>query len=234
MQNAPLCTALCNNCEIILIFNRCINVFKSTLIKKSWKDSIEIRQSTIWYAGMWANGTNDSSTKCLMFQVLYFFFIKSCEILCKNPFNLFSNFFHKITKMKIMSFECPIRNCEKKNTWMSDACSTGCLFHRPNKPAYYIVDCRIFGGVLHILTQLGILPSPVMPNSSLPALNAFRIAKATLQPINIAGSPVAFDPKVPSFLFLRIIQLVYVSCIRLIWFRKKTLWFVAKNFVMCL
>ena len=73
---------------------------------------------------------------------IIFFFIKSCEILCKNPFNLFSNFFHKITKMKIMSFECPIRNCEKKNTWMSDACSTGCLFHRPNKPAYYIVDCR--------------------------------------------------------------------------------------------
>ena len=105
---------------------------------------------------------------------------------------------------------------KKKVLGMSDACSTGCLFHRPNKPAYYIVDCRIFGGVLHKLTQLGILPSPVMPNSSLPALNAFRIAKATLQPINIAGSPVAFDPKVPSFLFLRIMQLVYVRCIRLI------------------
>ena len=63
----------------------------------------------------WADGTNDSSTKLLMFQVL-FFFIKSCKILCKNPFNLF---FYKITKMKIKSFECPksIRNYEKKNTW---------------------------------------------------------------------------------------------------------------------
>ena len=118
---------------------------------------------------------------------------------------------------------------EKKIIGTSDAWSTGSLSQKPSKPAYYIVHCRIFGGVLHILTQLGILPSPVMPNSSLPALNAFRIAKATLQPINIAGSPVAFDPKVPSFLFLRIIQLVYVSCIRLIWFRKKTLWFVAKK-----
>ena len=118
---------------------------------------------------------------------------------------------------------------EKKLIGTSDAWSTGSLSQKPSKPAYYIVHCRIFGGVLHILTQLGILPSPVMPNSSLPALNAFRIAKATLQPINIAGSPVAFDPKVPSFLFLRIIQLVYVSCIRLIWFRKKTLWFVAKK-----
>ena len=97
------------------------------------------------------------------------------------------------------------------DTWLTSHSSW-----RTNKPAYYIVDCRIFGGVLHILTQLGILPSPVMPNSSLPALNAFRIAKATLQPINIAGSPVAFDPKVPSFLFLRIMQLVYVRCSRLI------------------
>ena len=48
----------------------------------------------------------------------YFFFIKSCKILCKNPFNLFFYFFYKITKMKIKSFECPksIRNYEK-NTW---------------------------------------------------------------------------------------------------------------------
>ena len=63
----------------------------------------------------WADGTNDSSTKRLMFQVL-FFFIKSCKILCKNPFNLFFLFFYKITKMKIKSFECPksIRNYEKK------------------------------------------------------------------------------------------------------------------------
>ena len=51
----------------------------------------------------WADGTNNSSNKCLMFQVL-FFFIKSCKILCKNPFNLF---FYKITKLKIKSFDCP-------------------------------------------------------------------------------------------------------------------------------
>ena len=54
----------------------------------------------------WADGTNDSWTKLLMFQVL-FFFIKSCKILCKNPFNLFLLLFYKITKMKIKSFECP-------------------------------------------------------------------------------------------------------------------------------
>ena len=44
----------------------------------------------------WANETNDSSTKHLMFQVL--------------------SFFHKITKMKVKSFEFPmsITNYEKK------------------------------------------------------------------------------------------------------------------------
>ena len=64
----------------------------------------------------WDDGTNNSSTNRLMFQV--FFFIKSCKILCKNPFNYFFHSFYKITKMKIKSFECPksIRNYEK-NTW---------------------------------------------------------------------------------------------------------------------
>ena len=47
--------------------------------------------------------------------------------------------------MKIKSFECPksIRNYEKKILGTSDAWSTSCLSHRPSKPAYYIVDCRI-------------------------------------------------------------------------------------------
>ena len=43
-----------------------------------------------------------SLTKRLMFQVLFFFII-SCKILWKNPFNFFFNF----TKIKINSFECP-------------------------------------------------------------------------------------------------------------------------------
>jgi hypothetical protein len=54
---------------------------------------------------------------CLMFQV--FFFMISSKILCKNPFNLFSYFFYKITKMKAKSFECPkaIKRIKKNNTW---------------------------------------------------------------------------------------------------------------------
>ena len=60
----------------------------------------------------WADGTNDSLTKRLMFQVL-FFFTKSCKILCKNYFKLFLVFLHKFKKIK--SFDCPksIRNYEK-------------------------------------------------------------------------------------------------------------------------
>ena len=38
--------------------------------------------------GHWIDGTNNSSTNRLMFQVLFSFII-SCKILCKNCFNLF-------------------------------------------------------------------------------------------------------------------------------------------------
>ena len=65
--------------------------------------SVNLQYNTL---GRLDDGTNESSTKRLMFQVLFFFMI-SCKILCKNPFNLFSYFFYKITKIKIKSFECP-------------------------------------------------------------------------------------------------------------------------------
>ena len=92
----------------------------------------------------WADGTNDSLTKRLMFQVL-FFFITSCKILCKIPFNLFL-FFNKISKMKIKSFECPksIRDMRKKylerqTLGQQVVCPIGPV----HKAAYYIVDCQI-------------------------------------------------------------------------------------------
>ena len=44
-----------------------------------------------------ADGANDLSTKRLMFHAL-FFFIKSCKILCKNPFNF--QFFIKLQKWR--------------------------------------------------------------------------------------------------------------------------------------
>ena len=43
------------------------------------------------------DGTNESSTKRLMFQY-YFSFMISCKILCINPFDLFSYFFIKLQK----------------------------------------------------------------------------------------------------------------------------------------
>ena len=68
----------------------------------------------------WFAGTNDSSTKRLMFQVcIIFFFIIFCKILGKNRFNLFFNFFYKFTKIKMKSFEWPksMRNYKKNNPW---------------------------------------------------------------------------------------------------------------------
>ena len=49
----------------------------------------------------------------------YFFFMISCKILCKNPFNFFSYFFFKIKKIKIKSFDCPksIKSIKRNNTW---------------------------------------------------------------------------------------------------------------------
>ena len=94
----------------------------------------------------WADGKNDSSTKRLMFQVL-FFFHKILQNSLQKPFQLFFLFFYKITEMKIKSFECPksIRNYEKKILGTSDGWSTSRLSHWPSEPAYYIVDCRILG-----------------------------------------------------------------------------------------
>ena len=73
------------------------------------------RNLTIYNIICWFAGTNDSSTKRLMFQVLFFFTI-SCKILCKNGFNLFSYFFYNSIKIEIKSFEClmSIRNYEKE------------------------------------------------------------------------------------------------------------------------
>ena len=44
-----------------------------------------------------ADGTNDSSTKHLMFQE-FFFVLISCKILCKNNFNLFSYLYLNLQK----------------------------------------------------------------------------------------------------------------------------------------
>ena len=92
----------------------------------------------------WFVGTNDSSTKHLMFKV-FFFFITSCKILQKIVFIYFL-LFYDFTKLKIESFECPksIRNSEKKMMLgTSDAWLMSHLSQQTSEPAYHIVDCRI-------------------------------------------------------------------------------------------
>ena len=68
------------------------------------------------------------------------FFIKTCKILCQNPFNSFIIFFFH----KIKSFEWPksMKSNEKKILGTSDAWSMSHLSHRPSKPLYYVY-CRL-------------------------------------------------------------------------------------------
>ena len=48
-----------------------------------------------WFAGPMGQTTRRQSVWCFKY---YFFFIKSCKILCENPFNFFFNFFIKLQK----------------------------------------------------------------------------------------------------------------------------------------
>ena len=90
------------------------------------------------------DGTNESSTKRLMFQVLLFFHDFLQNSLQKSYQFFF--IFWKITKITIKSFECPmsIKSIKKIIHGTSDSWSTNFLSHRPSNPAYYIVNWRIF------------------------------------------------------------------------------------------
>ena len=73
-------------------------------LKLTWNSSIY--NIIHWFNGLMGQTTRQPSVWCSKY---YFFLIKSCKIICKNPFYFF---------MKIKSFQCPkpIRNYEK-NTW---------------------------------------------------------------------------------------------------------------------
>ena len=105
---------------------------RTTPIQKS--DNLQYNTLDCWFAG-----TNDSSTKCLMFQV--FFFMISWKILCKNGFNVFSIFSYELTKIKTKSFEClkSIRNYEKIMLGTSDAWSPSHLSTQQTSVLY----CRL-------------------------------------------------------------------------------------------
>ena len=50
----------------------------------------------------WFTGTNDTSTKCLMFQVLFCSFIISCKIIC-NIVSIYLFIFINLQKQKVLS-----------------------------------------------------------------------------------------------------------------------------------
>ena len=81
----------------------------------------------------WLAGTNEFSTKCLMFQVYFFFFIISCKIRCKNGFNLFFYFF--VNKDK--EFWVTLNYKKKIMLWILDPWSRIHLSQRTS-----ILHCR--------------------------------------------------------------------------------------------
>ena len=114
----------------------------SSLIKNEWLLSLIQKSDNLQYntVGCWVAGTNDSSTKHLMFQVYIFFFHNFLQNSLQKSFQFIFLFFYNFTKIKIKSFECSksIRNYKKNNAWL-----TSHLSQRTSEPAYYIVDCRI-------------------------------------------------------------------------------------------
>ena len=78
--------------------------------------SINLQLNTL---GCLDDGANESSTKRLMFQVLYFFHDFLQNAMQKILSIHFLIFFYKITKIKIKSFDCPtsIKSIKKNSTW---------------------------------------------------------------------------------------------------------------------
>ena len=92
-------------------FGQCSIFWYSFSIKRykwnlKWHEklkSVNVQYNTL---GQWDDGPNESSTKRLMFQVHIIFFMSSCKTLGKI-LSIYFLLFHKITNMKIKSFECP-------------------------------------------------------------------------------------------------------------------------------
>ena len=79
----------------------------------NWIKIGHLKSNNLQYSTLvrWVAGTNDSSTKHLMFQVLFFFII-SCIILFKNCFNLFFYVLSALHKSKPAT-HCFIFNLSK-------------------------------------------------------------------------------------------------------------------------
>ena len=109
---------------------------------------LQIRQFITWYAGFlggWDKWLVDQASD---FPSIFFIISYRLRAL-KTLYFHFCNFIKKNQeKFECVSAKDFARFYEKKYVILgtSDAWSTSHLSHRPNKRAYYIVDCRIFHG----------------------------------------------------------------------------------------
>ena len=111
-------------------------------------EPLEFIQFSIQYAG--SLGCWDKRlVECLMFQV---FFSKFLATFFAKILSIYFLNFYNFTIIKIKNFECTksIKKLWKKILGTSDTWSTIRLSHRPSKPVYYIVDCRIYTVFLSI------------------------------------------------------------------------------------
>ena len=86
-------SSLCHSMQKRIFISSCKN-----------KDNIN---PTIFNIIRWVTGSLGQITqRPRVWCKYYFFFIISCKILCKKPFNSFYYFYYKITKITLKSFEC--------------------------------------------------------------------------------------------------------------------------------
>ena len=106
-------------------------------------NSLEVWQSSIYYAGLLVDGTKP--TKRLMYYFFSYFLAKLFAQILSIFFLLFYNF----TKIKIQSIECqeskPATLCFTFNLSKKylDHQMLGQWDNQPSNPAYYIEDCPI-------------------------------------------------------------------------------------------
>ena len=99
--------------------------------------SVNLQYDTL---GRLYDGTNESLTKRLMFQALFFFHDFLQNSLQKS-FQFIFLFFHKIIKIK--SFECPksIKSIEKNNAWNIRLLDDNSLVPSFKQPS--VIYCRL-------------------------------------------------------------------------------------------
>jgi hypothetical protein len=100
--------------------------------------SVNLQYNTL---GRLDDGTNESSTKRMMFQV--FFFHDFLQNSLQKSFQFIFLFFYKITKIKVKNFERPesIKSIKKNNTWNIRLLVNDSFVPSSNQPS--VIYCRL-------------------------------------------------------------------------------------------